>query len=159
MQPRLLVLQKADVPRGYRVDETQLLGDPGSGATQSFRDVAKRSGRITGYYAHFVDGSKEITSVAELFRGSAGAKIYLAWYERRLRLQGEKARSRIAIGDEGWTYRVRSTPNSTFVLWRDGRMVSSVLTHAMSDHQALALSLARKQDSRSSAALELPPTR
>jgi hypothetical protein len=96
LQPKLLVLRKADVPRGYRVDETQLLGNPGSGATQSFRQLAKRSGRITGYYVHFVDGSKEITAVAELFRKPAGAKIYLAWYERRLRLQGEKARSRVA---------------------------------------------------------------
>jgi hypothetical protein len=159
LQPKLLVLRKADVPRGYRVDETQLLGNPGSGATQSFRQLAKRSGRITGYYVHFVDGSKEITAVAELFRKPAGAKIYLAWYERRLRLQGEKARSRVAIGDEGWAYRVHSTPNSTFVLWRDARLVSSVLTHAMSGHRALALSLTRKQDHRSSAALELPPTR
>jgi hypothetical protein len=159
VQPKLLVLQKTDVPRGYRVDETQLLGNPGPGATQSFRDLAKRSGRVTGYYVHFMGGSKEITAVAEVFGRPAGAKIYLAWYERRLRLQGEKARSRIAVGDGGWAYRVHSTPHSTFVLWRDGRLVSSVLTHAMSDHDPLARSLAQKQDRRASAALELPPTR
>jgi hypothetical protein len=159
VQPRLLVLHKSDVPRGYKLDDTELLGNPGPGATASFRDLAKRSGRVTGYYVHFLDGSKEITAVAELFRKPAGAKIYLAWYERRLRLQGEKVRTRVAIGDTGWAYDVHSTPNSTFVLWRDGRVVSSVLTHAMSGGRALAVSLAQKQDRRAGAALELPPTR
>jgi hypothetical protein len=157
--PKGLVLQRADVPRGYKLDDTQLLGNPGQGATPAFRDLVKRSGRVTGYYAHYLSGSKEITSVAELFRSPAGAKIYLAWYERRLRLQGERTRSRLSLGEAGWVYRVHSTPNSTFVLWRDGRVVSSVLTHAMPDHRTLAVSLARKQDRRATSALELPPTR
>jgi hypothetical protein len=157
--PKGLVLQKADVPSGYKLDDTQLLGNPGPGATASFRDLVKRSGRITGYYAHYLAGSKEITSVAELFRRPAGAKIYLSWYERRLKLQGERTRARVALGDAGWVYRVHSTTNSTFVLWRDGRVVSSVLTHAMPLHRPLAVSLAQKQDRRATAALELPPTR
>ena len=159
VQPKSLVLQRVDVPRGYELDETQLLGNPGPGATESFRELAKRSGRITGYYAHFVRGAKEITSVAELFRGSAGAKVYFAWYERRLQSQGEGTRSRLALGAGGWIYRVHSTRNSTFVLWRDGRTVSSVLTHAMPGHRELAVALARTQDRRASAAFELPPTR
>lgn len=159
VQPKALVLQKADVPHGYSLDNTQLLGNPGPGATQSFRELAKRTGRVTGYYADFTQGSKEITSVAELFRRPAGARAYFAWYENRLKIQGEGARSRIALGDGGWVYRVHSTPNSTFVLWRDGRVVSSVLCHKMKDHRALAVALARTQDRRATSALELPPTR
>jgi hypothetical protein len=159
VDPKALVLQRADVPGGYRLDETQLLGNPGQGATAGFRDLVRRSGRLTGYYAHYVRGSREITSVAELFGRAGGAKIYFAWYERRLAREGEGARSRIAIGDGGWVYRVRSTQNSTFVLWRDGRVVSSVLCHAMKDHRTLAVALARKQDRRETSGLELPPTR
>jgi hypothetical protein len=159
VNPKALVLRKADVPRGYTLDDMQLLGNPGSGAKESFRELAKRSGRITGYYAHFAQGTKEITSVAELFRSPGGARIYFAWYERRLQSQGEGTRSRLALGNGGWVYRVHSTPNSTFALWRDGRVVSSLLTHAMRGHRELALALSRTQDRRASAALELPPTR
>ena len=153
------MLAKSDVPRGYSLDDTQLLGNPGPGATENFREVAKRSGRITGYYAHFVSGSKEVTAVAELFGRPAGARFYLTWYANRLARQGEGARSRLALGDGGWVYRVKSTSRSTFVLWRNGRVVSSLECHAMSDHRSLAVALAGKQNRRASAALELPPTR
>jgi hypothetical protein len=157
--PRGLVLSRSDVPRGYTTDETQLLGNPGSGATESFRELAKQSGRVTGYYVDYTNGSKQITSVAELFRRPAGAQIYFKWYTDKLSREGEGARSRIAIGDGGFVYRVRSTKNSTFVLWRDGRVVSSVLCQAMPAHRTLAATLAGKQDRRATAALELPPTR
>jgi hypothetical protein len=157
--PRALVLQRSDLPRGYTTDETQVLGNPGPGATESFKELAKRSDRVTGYYAAYVNGSKQITSVAETFRRPAGAQFYLKWYTDKLSREGEGARSRIALGDGGFVYRVRSTRNSTFVLWRDGRVVSSVLCHAMPEHRTLAVALARKQDRRATAALELPPTR
>jgi hypothetical protein len=159
VQPKALVLQRSDVPRGYSLSNTQLLGNPGPGAKASFRALAKRTGRITGYYADFTHGSNEITSVAELFRRPAGARAYFAWYEGQLKAQGESSRSRLTLGDGGWVYRVQSTPDSTFVLWRDGRVVSSVMCHKSTGHRTLAVALARKQDRRASAALELPPTR
>ena len=157
--PRALVLQRSDLPRGYTTDETQVLGNPGPGATESFKELARRSGRVTGYYASYTNGSKQVTSVAETFRKPAGARFYLKWYTDKLAREGEGARSTVALGDGGFVYRVRSTKNSTFVLWRDRRVVSSVLCHAMPDHRTLALALARKQDRRATAALELPPTR
>lgn len=157
--PRALVLQRSDLPRGYTTDETQVLGNPGPGATESFKELAKRSGRVTGYYAAYTNGAKQITSVAETFRKPAGAQFYLKWYTDKLAREGEGARSRIALGDGGFVYRVRSTKNSTFVLWRDGRVVSSVLCHAMPEHRTLAVTLAGKQARRATAALELPPTR
>jgi hypothetical protein len=159
IQPKALVLHKADVPKGYSLSNTQLLENPGPGAKPSFRQLAKRTGRITGYYADFTQGSDEITSVAELFRGPEGARAYLAWYENQLKTQGEGTRSRIALGDGGWVYRVQSTQNSTFVLWRDGRVVSSLMCHKSTGHRELAVALAHKQDRRATAAMELPPTR
>jgi hypothetical protein len=159
IQPKALVLHKADVPKGYSLSNTQVLGNPGPGAKPSFRQLAKRTGRITGYYADFTKGSDEITSVAELFRRPAGALAYLAWYENQLKTQGEGSRSRVALGDRGWIYRVHSTPNSTFVLWRDGRVVSSLMCHTSRGHRELAVALAHKQDRRATAAMELPPTR
>ena len=159
IEPKDLVLHKADVPKGYSLSNTQLLGNPGPGAKPNFRELAKRTGRITGYYADFTKGSDEITSVAELFRRPAGAREYLAWYENQLKTQGEGSRSRLALGDGGWIYRVQSTPNSTFVLWRDGRVVSSVMCHKSNGHRELAVALAHAQDLRATSALELPPTR
>jgi hypothetical protein len=159
VQPKALVLHTSDVPRGYKLSNTELLGNPGPGSKPSFRELAKRTGRVTGYYADFTQRSNEITSVAELFRRPAGARAYFAWYEGQLKTQGESSRSRIALGDGGWVYRVRSQPNSTFVLWHDGRVVSSLVCHKAQGHRELALALARKQDRRATAALELPPTR
>jgi hypothetical protein len=162
IDPRALVLHQADVPRSFELDRqsSQLIPNPGTGATPDFKALVARSGRVTGYYAAYQSGTREIVSVAEVFRRPAGARIYFKWYEDRLRQQGEGSRTRAAVGDQGWRYRVRSTPRSTFVLWRDGRVVASVLAQNIGSHRTLAVALARKQDRRIAASpAELPKTR
>jgi hypothetical protein len=142
---RSLVLQDADVPRGY------LFESPSSLAlvpkTPAARRKAARVGVVAGYYAVYRDTSppkwRTIASMVVVFTTRTKARTAVS------RNRGPTS-TRVRLGDEGW---VTSSKDATGVEWRQGRIQARVVCEEMVGHRALALALARTQRPRIAAAL------
>jgi hypothetical protein len=160
VDPKTLVLQRSEVPAGFRVDRdhhaTRYLtnaaiarGDP-----RFWKDVAD-SGRISGYAAAYKDGAEAIASAGHLFRGGAGAHVYFSAAEQQQRAlnaervrRGARAYQRrpVAVGDEATMYSSPADPRIELILWRSGRAVAALTTWGLGREAAVAL--ARTQQRR-----------
>lgn len=128
VDPKLLVLQRADVP-------SRFVFDP-SGSER----------RPNGYAARYVHRASDtgVVSEANVFRRPEGARMLLrrvdAYWKQYLK---EIKRTRAGIGAESWMY---EGSIDTLVAWRYGRVSASVWGIGLDKEQTLAL--ARKQQRR-----------
>jgi hypothetical protein len=153
--PGRLVVRAADVPRGFVVDdaETGLLTNEHEWREEpEVRPILRKAGRVTGYESRFERGLDSIASRVDLFRGRAGSRLLLDYFDNEMRRSGIRGlhRSRLAIGDEGWLYGDRKGDVVTFVVWRSGRVFSAVVGAGVA--RARTVSLARLQQRRIAAA-------
>ena len=154
---RLLVLQKSDVPTGFRLDRhasgyrTNAVLARGNPQTQS---LLAKSGRVAGYSAQYEKGTAAILSAAHLFRGSAGAHVFLAAQNAEQRaLNAERIKRRVpayrheapALGDEASLYRSSQAPKVTLILWRSGRAVATLTTWGLGRDRTVALARAQQR--------------
>jgi hypothetical protein len=154
VQPRMLVLQRSDVPSRYEFQP----GSSGDVRSVGAPDALARPGLIGGFYAtYWRDGKSErtIVSAAYLYRSSAGAKAALAAVDREARHNATRSlrRLRTDLGDDAWIYTDRSRDLGTAVVWRSGRVLAVLDYSSPTGHEKLALALARTQQRRIAAAL------
>jgi len=160
---RVLVLQKANVPAGFQVDErwTRYWSNTAwaHGDSKS-RKLLTSSGRISGYAATYEKGTAAIVSAAHLFREGDGAHVfYTAEHAQQKNLNTERMRrggrayrrESVGLGDEASLYRSLETPTFTLLLWRTGRVVGGVSTWGLGRDRTVAL--ARVQQRRITDAL------
>jgi hypothetical protein len=155
VDPGKLVLQEADVPKGFTVDEeeTGVQSNREAGSDREARALVARSGRITGYEAEFDRGTASISSRADLFRTAAGATMLLRYLEREIRKAGiaRMRAARVRIGAEGWVWGVPRPVSFSIVVWRYRRVFAGIAVAGIP--RARALALARVQQRRIAAAL------
>ncbi len=91
VSPKVLVLHQIDVPERYDFDKENssfLPTDLGPPDAEYDRLVA-RAGYVNGYAAKYQNSDpprwRYVTSVAFVFRRAEGAKIYLAWLDKKIR--------------------------------------------------------------------------
>ena len=161
VDPRVLVLHQIDVPARYFFDEDNSLLIPtplvGSLGKEPVYRALRRNGFVSGYFARFVNSGpprwRYVDSAAFVFRQPQGARGYLPWMVKSgLPQSGGRARP-INLGDEALLYASNSREIGTAVIWRHGRVVAYVHCSQMTEHRALALAHARKQQRRIAAAL------
>jgi len=151
--PKTLVLQKSDLPAGFRVDASSTHYAPNAAFP---RKLVASSGRIAGYIATYEKGPAAIVSTAHLFGKAAGAHMFLAAedaQQRALNVQRVKRgglayrRRSVTVGDEGALWWSKQTPRSALILWwRTGRVFASVSTWGLGADRTVAL--ARSQQRR-----------
>jgi len=158
VDPRLLVLRRADVPAGFKPHRSDVLTNAEESAGQpKVAAFFRRTGRITGFETVFeTEGDRNgpsIESRAELFRRAAGARNFLLGFDSEMKLSGVRGlrRTPANIGAQGWVYSVDSSSGYTLVAWRYGRIVGGVLGLDISRPRTVAL--ARAQQRRIAAAL------
>ncbi len=156
IDPASLVLSRADVPAGFRLDRE------GSGvrsnSTEARNDrklgaLLRRWGRVTGYEAEFDRADATVSSRVDLFTSARGARKLLEYFEREVAKSGIRGleRTRIGLGAGGWVYGGGSSAAFVLVAWRDGRVFAGVAATGVSRKQTLAL--ARVQQRRIASAL------
>jgi len=159
VDPRALTLQAGDVPRAFVVDRpnTMVVPNAAESNTAKGRERVRRSGRVTGYRATYVDPRKRqgiprsIASQFGRFRRDAGAQVWFTEFTRDARSSGAPpfpTRVAARIGDEG---RLWASPGVVVVFWRYGRAFATVTTTFVSREQTVAL--ARAQQRRIATAL------
>lgn len=122
--PARLVLRKTDLPKGYSVLRANTGRVTNAAAAQGDPAMTHRFaawGRTTGYNAEWDGGlAGAISSSAELFRTSAGAKAYLTWWVADAPSRtGLVFRRRAGLGDEAYVAK-KSFGGAPWVLviWR-----------------------------------------
>jgi len=157
VDPQALVLAKADVPAGFRVDPKETGLRSNDVEAQEFpatRSLFTRWKRVTGYQARYLRGSSTIEARVDLFRGADGARRMFEYVDleaRKAGLKGQK-RARVGIGAEGWVHWVSSpTWKFNLVVWRHQRAFAGVMGSGISRDRTLAL--ARAQQRRLAAVL------
>ena len=155
VDPRALVLGRAEVPAGFRVDpdETGLRTNEREARDHpETRPLFRRWGRVTGYQARYERTSDDasIEARADLFESASGSRALHRWADREMQKSGIKGavRARARVGSEGMVY---SFGRFTVVYWRYGRAWSGVATYGLPKSRALAL--ARTQQRRIAAGL------
>jgi hypothetical protein len=157
VSPKALVLQQADVPRGFMLDARKSGLRPNSTEAKSdaeARRMLARAGRVTGYENEFERRDEAmISSRADVLSNADGARFVLSWIDREARTSGIRGlkRSAVRIGAEGWLYTGGSPFVLTFVIWRHDRVFAGVAGTLVSTEQVVRL--ARVQQRRIAAAL------
>ena len=157
VDPRTLALRQADVPAGYRLDPDGSGPRTNESEAKSDRRLAglfRRWGRITGYETEYDRQEATITSRADLYRSSEGARLVMAWFVAEAKKSGIKGlrRSPARIGAEGWLYGAKPASSAfNLVVWRHDRVFAGVVSLGVA--QAPTLALARVQQRRIAAAL------
>jgi hypothetical protein len=158
LDPRLLVLQSADVPPGFVLDRedtgVRTNEDEGRESRQT-RELIARLGRVTGYEAEWdqARGMKVIHSRADVFRATAGARMLLDLYATGFRTSGIKGlrRTAVRIGDEGAVFHGGGNSDLAWVSWRSGRVTATLAGWGIPRTRTIAL--ARIQQRRIAAGL------
>lgn len=160
VDPRLFALRQVDVPARYVFDEDNsllirralLAGVPDESAR-----ALVRYGFVSGYLARYTNYDpprwRYVNSVAFVFRQPQGARSYMPLLVKSWFAQASGRSRRIDLGDEALLYSSGSRTTGTAVLWRYGRVVAYVSCSQMTEHRALALAHARKQQRRIAAEL------
>jgi hypothetical protein len=155
VNPARLVLQRTDVPAGFRLDAQN--SGPSSNAHERSADLEQgrlfiRAGRVSGYIAEYKRSDLGVNSRVDLYRAPSGAHTVLWYFDRVLRTEGIKGlrRSPVDLGSEAW---VHAGPSGTLavVVWRRGRVVAGLATIGLT--RPATLRLARAQDRRIATAL------
>jgi len=119
---RLLVLQKRDVPAGFRVDRrwTRYWSNAAwARSDPQARKLLTRSGRISGYAATYEKRAPAVVSAAHLFRNGSGAHVFYAAQDAQQRgINHERVKrggrawrhESVVLGDEASLYRSRRGP-------------------------------------------------
>lgn len=151
LDPSALVLQRADVPAGFRVDRAQ------TGLRTNAREAQfgpqlpalfRRWGRLTGYQVEFDRDGQTIASRVDVFRSASGAAEFLVWYEREARKGGGLSglrRSRLALGDGGWLYRSPLRAPFAVAIWREGRVFAGAVVSGLPPERLLGLARAQQR--------------
>lgn len=152
VDPKGLVLQRSDVPVGFRLDPARsgVVPNP-EFRTPDDPSFAARAGRVTGYFVQYVQpgAGSGLQSQVDLFRKPGGARMMLARvHEGWLKLARGDPWGSVRIGNGGWFF---GGQVDTAVYWRHGRAVGLVLGINLSKSRTIAL--ARKQQRRIAAAL------
>lgn len=157
IDPQALVLAKADVPAGFRVDPQETGVRSNDAEAKEFpvtRSLFTRWKRVTGYQARYLSGSSTIEARVDLFRSADGARRMFEYVDleaRKAGLTGQK-RARAGIGTEGWVHWVSSRSSKfNLVVWRHGRAFAGVMGSGVSRDRTMTL--ARAQQRRMAAAL------
>jgi hypothetical protein len=162
VDPRLFVLHQIDVPARYEFDEDNSLLVPGArarlaGLPDESARVLVRLGFVNGYVARYTNYDpprwRYVNSVAFVFRDAKGARGYMPLLVKSGFAQGSWRSRGIDLGDEALLYSSGSRSTGTAVVWRYGRVVAYVSCSQMTEHRALALAQARKQQRRIAAEL------
>ncbi|MFN8223157.1 MAG: hypothetical protein U0R50_07960 [Gaiellales bacterium] len=155
LDPSHLVLRRGDlrgvgwVPSantGYRTAGQAAEGGPPGTAAR----LAK-AGFVRGYDASWGAEAALVGSSAYVFRTVAGARKGFAVFHES-QPPGTKRLAFARVGEESVAYRSRKAPRFTGVVWRNGRVVSVVLTGGLADNAILEL--VRIQKARVLAALD-----
>jgi hypothetical protein len=149
------VLHQIDVPARYEFDEDNSLLIPGarlaSVADENAR-VLVRLGFVSGYIARYTNYDpprwRYVNSVAFVFRQPKGARTYMPLLVKSGSAQVGGRVRRVNLGDEALLYSSSSRSTGTAIVWRQGRVVAYVSCSQMTEHLALALAQARKQQRR-----------
>ena len=149
LDPKSLVLRRDDLAgvgwipsadNGYRTAaQAAQSAPPGTSARLA------RYGYRRGYDARFGSPSALVGSAAYVFATPAGAKDAFAIY-RGTPPAGTKPIPLAGVGDASLAFRSTSRPRLTAVVWRNGRVVSIVLTGGLYDEDTVQL--ARTQSRR-----------
>lgn len=155
VDPKLLVLQQADVPAGFQLDRDESGVRTNAGEAKSgpeARALIARAGRVTGYEASWSKESITLQSRVDLCERSAGARVVFDYIEDGMKLAGIKGlrREPAGIGSESWVYWA-GPRGLTLVAWRHGRVFAGIVGLGLT--KARALALARVQQRRITAAL------
>lgn len=142
LDPSSLVLRRGDLQgvgwqpsanNGYRtVDQAAQGGPPGTAA----RFV--KAGYVRGYDVTWGARSVLVGSTAYVFKTVKGAKNAFQVY----RESGPPGTKRIAFksfGDASLAFRSKQSPKFTAVVWRNGRVLSIVLSGGLPDYATLEL--------------------
>ena len=160
VDPKDLTLSELDAPARYTFDPSDSGGFSradfaGSQAGEARKLV--RSGFVGLYVARYMNTDppryRYVTSGAYLFRSAAGARSTLASQFRSTAGGGYGPARRIKLGDDGWVRTSTSRETGTVVFWRHGRVLAFMICSEMTQHRALAVALARKQQRRIAAKL------
>jgi hypothetical protein len=156
VDPRSLVLQQADVPRGFQLDreDSGVRSNAAESAGQpEVRALFARSGRLTGYEIAYGRGGTRIEARADVFRSAAGARTLFEWYNRELPKAGLRGlrSSAIRVGAAGRLYSGSTGSPFNLVVWRYDRVFAGVVGLGVT--RARTIALARVQQRRISAAL------
>jgi hypothetical protein len=143
VDPRALVLAKADLTAEYRLDRRQSLVLSNEVFSAKY---AARLGRISGYLAKYRRQSGGfMRSRADVFRRPVGARQLLRDLDDAFRSRG---RHRAGVGAEGWVY---SSGIWAMVVWRHGRLLGVIDSWGLGKQRMLVF--ARLQQRRMAAAL------
>jgi hypothetical protein len=156
--PSSLVLTKADVPAGYRLNPH--LSGPRTAAQDAvdYPELHQKYvawGRLGGYQIRFDMGEDSIVSRADVFRAGSGTRQMFTWFVTAVGHQRSAIRLRpkpLALGDTGVSYSWgRAGVRFTIAVWRYRRVFSVVGGGGLS--RAQVLTLAHAQQRRVAAAL------
>lgn len=164
---RTMVIQLADLPSGFGVDQGAYVSNAQLAREGDARKDYAKLGRVTGYNVTYkrpgLAGVLVLDAFASIYRSTAGAHDSL-----RLSLAGAVkdggpgfrwVPSVSALGSEARVYLVSTKQNGMAVdyytvAWRHGRVFAEVICGGVSGQisPAQALALARKQEARITAA-------
>ena len=152
--PKLLVLQRSDVPASFQPDRGQTRYWRNAAYVRGHPNIQKLvagSGRVNGYAAVYnrrrgklVD---TILSFTHLCRTGSGAHVLFAHedaLERRVNAARAKVgqaygRRSVDIADEGRLYASPTGPRFVTVFWRAGRTMATLSTWGLTKRQTLSL--------------------
>ena len=164
IDPKGLVLTRADLPPGYQLNRqyTYVLSNARfSRGVRANEELVARSGRVTGYRARYDtkvgERIRTVMSQTDVFRRPEGARVLLLRvdalerkYNARRGLQAY-GRERANIGGESWVYWSGYPGYYVFVAWRHGRFLGTIHSWGVGKERTLAL--ARTQQRRIAAAV------
>jgi hypothetical protein len=159
VDPKALVLQRADLPTGYVLDRDESGLRANASESQDgpeSRRLVARSGRLTGYEISWDKGEVTLESRADLCRRPSGARILFDFVVAEMKKVGIRGlrRAPAGVGAESWIYWGGTPAAFTLVVWRYDRVFAGIVGVGLS--KSLALKLARSQQHRIGDALRKP---
>lgn len=154
VDPKSLVVGRADVPAGFRLDPDESglrTNELEAREHPETRPLFRRWGRVTGYQARYeTSDHASIEARVDLFRTVSGARGVHRWVLREMQKAGIKGlvRAPAHLGSEGTLY---SYGRYVIVYWRHGRAWSALAGFEVSKNRTVAA--ARAQQRRMAAAL------
>jgi hypothetical protein len=155
VDPKALVVGRADVPAGFRLDpdETGLrTNEVEARENPETRPLFRRWGRVTGYQARYENAADaSIEARVDLFRNANGAHELQRWVVREMARSGIKGvvSGPVRLGSEGRMY---SSKLFVILYWRSGRAWSALAGFGVPKSRTLAA--ARAQQRRIATALQ-----